>query len=314
MNKRTLIAGLVLLVLVGIFFLLKNRDAAEKLSRVFSADSTAIAKIELKDPADTLIIVKQDKAWRLEQPVKWEVNNDTLNRLFANVINAEYAKTVMTTSPDAVSRYKLEAKTALQVKTYDKKGKLLDHLYFGNIGNPYDYFRYDGSNNIYQLKKLITNTFNASLEQWRSPVVIRVPESELSSIEVKYSEGSHVLTRKDKDWWFKDAANDFQIPLENRAILRTVNILNKLDTYVFYDDPAPELLAAFQNPMATVKLNLTNGKSRKLVFAETGDKQYLLMLDDDPKTLYGLVKDSVLRFTVNSEHYKQLPMVAPPRP
>ncbi|HRY83070.1 MAG TPA: DUF4340 domain-containing protein [Candidatus Cloacimonadota bacterium] len=313
MNKKTLIAGLVLLLLVGIFFLLKNRDSTEKLSRVFNADSTAIARIELIDPADTLVIAKTGSDWRLEVPVNWEANPQTVERLFNNVINAEYSKTVMTTSKDAASRYKLVPGTALQIKTFDSKGKLRDHVYFGNIGNPYDYFRYEGSSEIYQLKKLISNTFNSSLEQWRSPVVIRVSESEIGSIEVKYSQGSHVLTHKDKDWWFKDAANDFKIPLENRAIIRTVNILNKLDTFVFYDDPAPELLAVFKQPMATVLIKLKDGKSRKLVFAETANKEYLLLMDDNPKTLYGLVKDSVLRFTVNSEHYKELPYIAPPQ-
>ena len=307
MNRKILPPALVLVLLVAVFYVLKNRDATEKLSPVFSADSTAIAKIEIIDPADTLILVRVEDKWKLDYPVQWEANPETVERLFANVLSAEFAKTVMTTSPDAIQRYNLEPKTALQIKTYTQKGKLSDHVYFGNIGNPYDYFRYEGSSDIYQMKSLVTNTFNAAVDRWRSPVVIRIPESEISSIEVKLRDGSHVLTHKGKDWFFKDAAHDFKIPMENRAILRTVNILNKLDTFVFYDDPPAELSSAFQTPMATVVVKLNSGKSRKLVFAETENKEYLLMLDDNPKTLFALVKDSVNRFTVNYSHYEQMP-------
>ena len=307
MNKKVLIAAALLLILVAVFLILKNRDSTEKLTRVFSADSTAIAKIEIIDPADTLIIVRQDKAWMLDYPVKWETNTATLEFLFANVINANYSKTVMTSSPDAIVRYNLEPKTALQVKTYDKKGKLRDHVYFGNNGNPYDYFRFEGSSDIYQMKMMVSNSIFASLDRWRSPVILRVPENEISSIESQDKDGSYVITRKDKDWYFKDAANDFKIPLENRALLRILNIMNMLDTYVFTDNPDSELLALFDTPFATVKVNLTNGKSRSLVFVKSGDKQYMLMLDNNPATLYSLVYDSVQRFTAKANLYLQLP-------
>ena len=43
---------------------------------------------------------------------------------------------------DAIKRYGLTPEKAMQLKLFDANHNVLAHLYFGNIDNPNDYFRY----------------------------------------------------------------------------------------------------------------------------------------------------------------------------
>jgi len=312
MNRRIVISLAVLVILIAAFLLLRQHGSGERMIPVFGIDSTAIAKIEIISPEDTIHIQQSPEGWRLSFPVAWDADSLQVSNFFRDVINAKYAKTIMTNSKDAVKRYGLDTKNALQVLVFDKAGKKRTHAYFSNSGNVYDYLRFDGSDDIYQMNRLISKTYGTGITDWRSPVIIRAAENEISSFEVSYPNGSYTLTHKGKDWIFRDTKVEFTVPFDNRALMRIINIMSHMDTRVFLEKDLDKYLPAFEKPVATVLVKLTDGKARKLVFAKTDDNQYILMMDDKNDTLYAMVNDTILRFTVNADDYLAIPYGSTP--
>lgn len=312
MKRRIMISLGVLVILVAAFIILKQNGTVEKTLPVFGIDSTAIGKIRVISPMDTIQIEQTDKGWWLSEPVKWEADSTQVSHFFMDVMHAQYAKTAMTSSKDAVTRYGLDGTKGLQVLVWDKKGKLSKHAYFSNNGNVYDYLRFEGSTEIYQMNRLISITYGNGVIDWRSTVITRAPESELNSISVKYPNGSYTLTHKGNDWVYRDSKEEFTVPFDNRAIIRLLNILVNLDTQLFIDDNTEQYLPAFEKPLATAVLSFKTGKVTKLTFAGTENKEFFLMLDDKPKPLYGVANDTILRFTVNGDKFSQIPYGATP--
>jgi len=100
------------------------------------------------------------------------------------VITAKYAKTPMGTGKEAIEKFHQKDEEALHIIVSD--GKKSIHTLFSNLDNPYDYFRYAGSDKIYQLKAKVTNNYNTDLSNWRSPHIVSHKEEELLKIEVTH--------------------------------------------------------------------------------------------------------------------------------
>ncbi len=314
MKRRILIFGIILLALIAAYLVLSRNSNKDNKQRVFSADSLDIGKIVVMDISDTLQLQQTDSGWRLTDPVDWEANIDHMKNFFKFVINAKYPKTEMTTSEDAIERYGLTPDKALQVVTYDKKGRKKDHVYFNNFGNNWDYFRYEGDSKIYQIYDSVSMTYRPVLANWRSPVLVRVWEDELKSIEVTYPQNSYTLVHEPKRWVYRDKNVAFEIPAENRPLLRILNLLINLDTMSFFDGDNSRLMPAFNSPLAVVKLNKTDDTVTKLSFAFTEETRHIMMIDDKSDPLYGVVNDSILRFTINADYFRQLPYGQTPPP
>ncbi|PKN76098.1 MAG: hypothetical protein CVU49_01660 [Candidatus Cloacimonetes bacterium HGW-Cloacimonetes-2] len=314
MKRRIIIFGIILLVLIAAYFVLSRNSNTDNRQRVFNADSLQIGKITVMDFSDTLQLEQTENGWRITDPVKWEANQEHMKNFFKSVINANYPKTEMTSSEDAIERYGLTKEKALQVITYDKKGRKQDHVYFNNFGNSWDYFRYEGESKIYQIYDSVSNIFRPVLTNWRSPVLVRIWEDELKSIEVTYPKNSYTLVHEPKRWVYRDKNVAFEIPAENRPLLRILNLLINLDTMSFFDGDNSRLMPAFENPLAVVKLNKTDDTVTTLSFAYTDETQHLMMIDDKSDPLYGVVNDSILRFTIHAEYFRQLPYGQTPPP
>ncbi|MDP2172178.1 MAG: DUF4340 domain-containing protein [Candidatus Cloacimonadaceae bacterium] len=305
MKKRNLLLLIVLAVLIGAFFLLRRQSPTERNYRIFDADSLKIASIEIRDSEDAITMKLIDGKWRITDPIKWDVNTDPLNNFWNTVLNATYSRTEMSEDPDAVSRYKLEADNALQVKVLDTRGKLVAHVYFGNIGNPYDYFRFQGSGKIYQVRQNISLMFNAQLKTWRSPSLLSIAFDKLDKIEIKHPKNSYVLTRKGEDWHFKDKLEEFKIPAYNAAMGKILNVLERLDAYTYHDKDTDRFKALLENPEGDVTLTLTDKSTRRLTFIKSGE-EYLMMLDGDESIYYVMSFDTIHRFIRNAAIFRIL--------
>lgn len=304
MKKTKLVLLLVLIILIGLYFILKAYQPKEKLARVFDLDTLAINRIEIYDAQNTLKMVKEGKIWRLTYPVKWEADSLKIQAFFRDVISATYDTTPMSTGKEAIDKYQQKDEEALHIIVSD--GKKTVHTLFSNLNNPYDYFRYAHKNDIYQIKAKVTNNYNTELINWRSSHIVSYQEEELLQIEVTHPKNKYTLTRKGTDWFYKDSTQEFKINPYNRGLIKVLNILANLNTFIFVDDAAENYAAKFQKPYCTVKLSLTNNHSQELKFIEHTKGEYLMMVDNDLSVLFVISWDSVFRFTRHPDVFKYL--------
>ncbi len=88
------------------------------------------------------------------------------------------------------------------------------------------------------------------------------------------------------------------------AMIKILNILEKLDTYIFVDSAQAEYAHKFKNPYCTVKLYLTGNRMQELKFIEHTQGYYLMMVDNDPNVFFVVVWDTVFRFTRHPDIFK----------
>ncbi len=302
MKKNKLILLIVLAALLIVYIILRIGRPEEKLRPVYDLDSLSIQGIEVFDQANKLVLKKQKGIWLLSEPVAWEADTLRMNSLFKEVFAAKYPKTPMGEGPDAVKRFKLQDSEALHIVVSGKGRKI--HTLFSNMGNPYDYFRFAGSEEVYQIKAKVFNNYTTELPMWRSPHVVNYEEDELLKIDVSLPKDAYTLTRNGYDWYYQNKTEKFLIPTTNLALMKLVNILANLDTYVFVDTVSTEIAERFKNPEYIVKLSLSQNRSQDMKFAKYDDKQFMMMVDNDPSVLFIISTDTIHRFNRSADLFK----------
>lgn len=301
MKHRNLILLAIFLVLLGLFFFMRNREPKEKLFKVIDADSTRVAHIHIFNVADTVVVAKMDGQWMLQYPEQAKVNPDMLRTFFIFLRDATYSGTPMTESDANLARYGLDESKVLQIRVLDSGGKLLAHCHFGNTDNPYDYFRYDRDNKVYQVKQPIWGRLQPKLESWRSPNILSIQWDQMDAISVKHTKNSYVLTRQGPDWYYMDKLESFKVPAYNVTMGKLLNVLASLEAYTYKrpDELDPKSLSE----VADVKINMTDKSSHTLKFY-LQDQDYLMTVDGDESRYYHMLFDQVQRFTRHAEVFR----------
>jgi len=301
MKYRNLILLAVFLVLLGLFFFLRNRAPKEKLLKVIDADSTRVAQIHIFNVADTVVVAKKDGQWLLQYPEQAKVNPDMMRVFFDFLRDATYSGMPMTESGTNLARYGLDASKALQIRVLDTSGKLLAHCHFGNTDNPYDYFRFDKDKKVYQVKQPIWGRLQPKVDSWRSPNILSIQWDQMDAISVKHSKNSYVLTRQGPDWYYMDNREKFLIPPHNVTMGKLLNVLANLEAYTY--KRTDEIAQAPLSEVADVKINMTDKSSHNIKFY-LQDKDYLMTVDGDESKYYSMVFDQVQRFTRHAEVFR----------
>lgn len=299
MKRSKLISLIILVVLITAFFLLKRRDNTENLRNIVNLNLAKIESIEIWNSDERINLILDEGVWKLTEPVLWPADTLMVSRFFDELVNAKHPTMAMSEGPAAITRYELEEDKAMHVRL--KAGNKSEHLLFGNIGNAWDYFRRAGDNTVYQTRSRIVQDFGPVIINWRNPLVIHYWEDDLAQIRVEHEKNSYTLTRDGLRWTYKDANNEFDVVGYNFALTKIVSILQNFRSYSFIGGEDPESKALFKNPMATVWITDTNGKTRKLSFAKYIDQRHVMLLDDDYTVLYQVEFDTVFRFTRNPE-------------
>lgn len=318
MKKSHWIALLTLVVLAGIYIIARNKQPLEKEIRFFKADSAAIARLEFITTEDTVIVQKKGDNWQLTYPLAWDVNESQINSFFSQVLPIKTSTTPMSEDPALQKMYKVDEAGAVQVKIYDKAGKIIDYAYIGNGTNTsFDYGRKKDDNKIYQFSNNITGFVKPDIFQWRSPNITNLKQNEIDNIEVSYTMNSYKLTMAGDSIRYSDKNESFMIPYYNRAQYKIINALENLMTWQFYDKDTEQYATAFQKPECKITVNLKNKKTRvftlirtknqkpdPLAAIETNEPVILMMIDNKITPLYQMTGDFINRFTRSSSHFK----------
>ena len=218
MKKSHWIILIVLVVLVGVYFIARYKQPVEKELRFFKADSASIGKIEFLTPQDTVIVLKKGNDWQLVHPIVWDVNEQQLQTFFTQILPIKTSATPMSEDPNLQKMYKVDKEGAVQVKLFDKNGKLLDHCFIGNgTDTSFDYGRRDGEKSIYQFTTNITNIIKPDIFQWRSPNITNLKRKMIDHIDVSYQKGAYTLTIAGDSIRYTDKKENFMIPFYNNA-------------------------------------------------------------------------------------------------
>ncbi|MDD2331826.1 MAG: DUF4340 domain-containing protein [Candidatus Cloacimonetes bacterium] len=307
MKRLKYILLIAVVVLVGLWLALRKQRPVEKPLPIFPIDSLKIGKIELVHPDQTIAIAYLEGKWQIIEPIVWDIDPDMFTAFFRDVITATYSPVVMAEGKNYFESYNLSDSTRMQIKVYDKRQKLHTHVLVGNIGNPFDYFRYQGDERIYQIQRKIANVYDLDLGYWRDPRLLKIEEKDITRIDVLTYNQKYTLINNQGIWTFRDAQEEFEIHYTNRQIARIVNILASLETRSFFDGENGEYLQGLNTPLCEVNVYQTMDKVTNLKFAEFSPKRYVLMIDNQRNTIFEVMGDVLDRFSRWKEIFKSRP-------
>jgi hypothetical protein len=318
MKKSHWITLILVVLLVGVYFIAKNRQPVEKEVRFFKADSAAVAKLVLVTPEDTVVVEKKGTVWQLTYPLVWDVNETQLKTFFSQVLAIKTSRTPMSEDPNLQKLYKVDEANAVQVKIYNKSGNLLDHVYIGNGANTtFDYGRKQGEKPIYQFRDNITNIVKPDIYQWRSPNITNLKRALIDRIEVSYTKNAYILSMVGDSIRYSDKQESFMIPIYNKAQNKIINALENLMTWQFVDKDTEQYRTAFANPDCRITVFLKNKTTKTLSLlrlnsaasesvpnGKTNEVLILMMIDNKITPIYQMTGDFINRFTRASAHFK----------
>jgi len=295
-NKVALLI-VFLLLLAAAAYLRFFRQQKETLKPIFTADSLAVGRIEIADSRDTLTLAKVLGHWQIASPTQWGVEEGRLQMFFKEVVLERYATTPLGTGKTALEQYQLlKPEQVLRIKVFSPQNKLLREVWFSNPGNPFDYFRFAGDGQVYQIRRKVARFYGPQFESWRSPHVLRLFSEQMLSIKVRHSKNSYTLTRNGEIWHYQDKLEDFDIPAGNQTMGKLLNILANLGSYAILSEeekPDPQTLP---EPACEAVILKTDRDSLQIKFYPYGE-HYLMTVSTHPDMYFVVIFDTVFRFT-----------------
>ncbi|MFN4246896.1 MAG: DUF4340 domain-containing protein [Flavipsychrobacter sp.] len=193
--KKTLIYMLILIALgAGVwYFVFRDKDAFSKSETGFRVDDTAsVYKIFLADKKGKQILLeRKDGGWVLNN--QYPAMQAPVNVLLSTVKRQVAQYPVPQNAYDNI--IKMMAGEAVKVELYDKSGDKITVFYVVGEANKNagSYMLMEGSEMPYVVQipgfeGYLAGRYSTALEDWRDRTVFDVPESELKSVSVTYSE------------------------------------------------------------------------------------------------------------------------------
>jgi hypothetical protein len=302
MKKGKLILLIVLAVLIALaIYLASTRKTKETIRPIFTVDSISVAGIEIADRDTSIAFSKASGRWRITQPINWDVEEGHFKLFLDEVIFEEYSVEPVAAGREAIEKYGLTEATALKIKAFDSKNKLIREVWFGDPGNPFDYFRFKGGSDVFQIRRKVCAFYGPKLESWRSPFALSLFPDQMLSIDVKHTKNTYKLSRNGIVWHYQDKQEDFDIPAGNETMGKILNSLTRLGSNsILTKEQAPAKLAA---PVCEVTVMLTGNTTEKITFHPWEDK-YLMTIGRFPDMYFVMLFDSVFRFTRHAAMFR----------
>jgi hypothetical protein len=302
-SKIYLLAVFLLLLAVVAALLFTRRDR-ESSKAIFSADSTAVAAIEIASPDTSIAFKRENGSWRITRPVNWGIEEGHFQLFMRDVILKQYSTEPLAAGKEALQQYRLTKDKALRIKAFDARNKLLREVWFSDLGNPFDYFCFAGDNEVFQIRSKVNSFYGPKLESWRSPYALSLFSDQLLSIRVKHPQNSYELTRDGNIWHFKDKLEDFDVPPGNLVMGKLLNALSHLGSNTMLSGDTLPPASAVPAPECEVELMLSDNSRVKISFHAWEDGNYLLKIDRYPDSYFVVLFDTVFRFTRNAALFR----------
>ena len=280
--KKSLLGLLALLVVagaVGGIALWTQKDEAakteakEKSEKLFDFDKAHARSLRLeKDGKLVAALAKDEKGWKLDQPIKAEADDSAVDSLLSSLSSLKQKKDLA--DEKDLKAYGLDApRLAVMVKLDDGKeqGLLL------GVDNSFDntlYVKKSGDATVRIVDGYNKNTFDKSLLDLRNKKVAHLDDSaEVKRVEVSGVKNPYVLEKDGANWKVGGA------PADSAAADRVVSAVKQLrGTSVSTEN------GSIDKPKVTVKLSVTAGKdtfTRTVLIAQKDAKTYARR-DDSP--------------------------------
>jgi hypothetical protein len=331
MKRSTLILLLVAALGGALVYYLEIKDAKprdtepETSKPAFAFKREDLMGITVNRKGQNVVLAAQDGKWAVTQPLSAPANQSAVDSLVGDLINARLERS-LPASPDELKSYGLaEPAVTVEVKLKDNKTHRIK-LGAKDFSNQSVYSVIDDGKDVSLLPASLLSSADKSVDDFRDLAILGpiTPEA-INSINVKNTNGSFAIAKKDTNWVLKKPS---EMAADNTEVNNLVSEITSAKATSVASEIAGDLVPYGLNaPIISVGAQLQSGGERQLIvgvksegdgkayFAKSSDRSQIFKIDQSlfdklnlkvsqllSKQLVQLNKDDVTRIQIKNEN------------
>lgn len=213
MNKKTLILGMVLIVLIVLAYayqgpLKKWQNNLGKPTNIFAKiDITKIDKIEVISGGNTVVLAKQSGVSPDLAQVKWKYNDSkdfyvdpvVMSKILESLDKAKVSELELVSNrPERKSEFKIDS-AGLTIKAYQADKKVADFIVGGRTSDySGSYISTSGSQATYLVKVNLPDAFKQT--EWRDLTIFSTAKEKIKKIRFQYPNREFTVELNNDQW------------------------------------------------------------------------------------------------------------------
>lgn len=276
MKKNTYYLGGLLVVLVLVAYLVLQKPGEQSVSSggsvLFTIDSLAVDKIELRSPSSVVTLERRGIDWFLQQPINYRADQANLAALIHQAKNME-VKNVASSKPEKRSVFQVDS-TGTTVSVYER-GVVKAAFVVGKPGMSYSetYVRATNSNDVVLVDGSLSYTFNRPIKEWRDKTIFTASRESIKEVRYQYGDTTFTLAWRDSTWRIgKDSA-------KAETVTSLLTTLSSLQTDDFVDSaitPTPKVTAQLTYGGVQIRFSLPKGSMKYYVQTSNSPQWFVL--------------------------------------
>ena len=152
MTKNVQIALIILVILVGIYFLNKSSQTKFESTSIviFNDEPEDIFKFLIQQGQEAIELSRVDTLWRISGNDTLEVKSQSMDNLFDKVLKVNRG-TIISENPEKYGKYSLDDSTGTHIAVINSKGETVGYYIFGRSKSDYSrsYLRVSDDPKVY---------------------------------------------------------------------------------------------------------------------------------------------------------------------
>ena len=169
MTKNVQIALIVLVILVGIYFLNKSSQTKfESTSEaIFNDEPEDIFKFLIQQGQEAIELSRVDTLWRISGNDTLEVKSQSMDNLFDKVLKVNRG-TIISENPEKYGKYSVDDSTGTHLAVINSKGETVGYYVFGRSKSDYSrsYVRVGSDPKVYLADQNVTYMLQTRPTYW----------------------------------------------------------------------------------------------------------------------------------------------------
>lgn len=292
MNKKTLILGVVLLILIALAYLyqgpIKNwqKNLGKPTNFLARLNIGKIDKIEVTRTNEITILEKQEKGWKIYGTKDFYAEKNLMDNLLESLriaVNSQLE--IVSNNKERKKEFGVDS-NGVNVKIYEIGEKKIDFI-VGKSGSDFvsSYISTPEIDATYSLKENLRRFFDR--EEWRDLTIFSNDKEKIDKIRFQYPNREFTIEKKDGSWQ-GTIPEKFSVSIDK--IDKILNIMSDLAAVsipeqTFKDTGLEKHLIIVQATGESTNNTLMVGSANKegLYFAKKGDSDNIYLINKEQK-------------------------------
>lgn len=249
----------------------KSRKKSAEAPYLFPAfDKAVAAKIEVKGPARTVTLEKNEEGWLIAETDGFSADPQAVNNALTTIAGF-VGDTIASKNPEKQDIFEVTPAKGTEVKVSALDRTILAHFYLGKTAADFfsTYLRREGSDKVLQVGS-VTSIFDKTIKDWRDKTILAFSPDTLTQLTLKTVDAEISMERDEKGEW--RITRPVNAPAQKEVLATMVKILSSLQALDFAEgyDLTPYGLDL---PRLTATLILRDQEEKRLLIGKMDEEK-----------------------------------------